>query len=52
MSSAEIASWAEVRNSWRNSVVMIRVRADLVGDFKHCCMLTGEFDGSNRDYFF
>ena len=20
--------------------------------FKHCCMLTGEFDGSDRDYFY
>jgi hypothetical protein len=22
------------------------------GDFKRCCMLSGEFDGSDRDYFF
>jgi len=20
--------------------------------FKHCCMLSGQFDGSDRDYFF
>jgi hypothetical protein len=31
---------------------MIRARAGLGGDFKRCCMLSGEFDGSDRDYFF
>jgi len=31
---------------------MIRVRAGQGADFKRCCMLTGEFDGSDRDYFF
>jgi hypothetical protein len=31
---------------------MIRVRAVPGADFKRCCMLSGEFDGSDRDYFF
>jgi hypothetical protein len=31
---------------------MIRARADRDVDFKRCCMLSGEFDGSDRDYFF
>jgi hypothetical protein len=31
---------------------MTRARADLAVDFKRCCMLSGEFDGSDRDYFF
>ena len=30
----------------------IHARAVLGGDFKRCCMLSGEFDGSDRDYFF
>lgn len=31
---------------------MISARAILAVDFKRCCMLSGEFDGSDRDYFF
>jgi hypothetical protein len=31
---------------------MIHARADQGGDFKRCCMLSGEYDGSDRDYFF
>ena len=52
MSNAEIASWVGGKNSWKNSVAMIRAHADLGGDFNRCCMLRGEFDGSDRDYFF
>jgi hypothetical protein len=52
MSNAVIASWVVARSFWRNSVAMIRVLADRVVDFKRCCMLSGEFDGSDRDYFF
>ena len=26
--------------------------ACLVADFKNCCMLTGQFDGSDRHHFF
>ncbi len=31
---------------------MTRARAAPDADFKRCCMLSGEFDGSDRDYFF
>src|SRR5277367_2848410 len=50
MSGAVIASWAAPKNCSRNSVAMIHARADLAVDFKRCCMLSGEFDGSDRDY--
>jgi hypothetical protein len=52
MSNAAIASWVVGRSCPRNWVGMIRVRADLAVDFKRCCMLSGEFDGSDRHYFF
>jgi hypothetical protein len=31
---------------------MTRASAAPDADFKRCCMLSGEFDGSDRDYFF
>ncbi len=31
---------------------MIRAPACPVADFKNCCMLSGEFDGSDRQHFF
>jgi hypothetical protein len=31
---------------------MIRAHATLAAGFKNCCMLTGEFDGSDRHDFF
>jgi hypothetical protein len=31
---------------------MIHARVALAEDFKRCCMLSGEFDGSDRHYFF
>jgi hypothetical protein len=31
---------------------MIHAHVSRAGDFKNCCMLTGEFDGSDRDHFF
>ena len=31
---------------------MTRAHAGPIAGFKHCCMLTGEYDGSDRDYFF
>jgi hypothetical protein len=43
---------AAAKNSLRNSAARIRARAVPAVDFKRCCMLTGQFDGSNRDYFF
>jgi hypothetical protein len=52
MSNAVIASWVAGRSYWRNSAGMTRVPAALAVDFKRCCMLRGELDGSDRDYFF
>ena len=52
MSNAAIALSAAIRSFWRNSAAMIPARADPAVDFKRCCMLSGEFDGSDRDYFF
>jgi hypothetical protein len=52
MSNAVIASWVVGRSFQKNSVGMIRARADPAADFKRCCMLSGEFDGSDRHYFF
>jgi hypothetical protein len=51
-SNVAIALSAAPRNSSKDSVAMIRARADLAADFKRCCMLSGEFDGSDRDYYF
>ena len=31
---------------------MIPARVSQAGDFKNCCMLSGEFDGSDRHHFF
>ena len=39
------------KNSSRSLVAMIYARADLAVDFKRCCMLSGEYDGSDRDYY-
>jgi hypothetical protein len=36
----------------RGSAVTTHVRAYQAADFKNCCMLSGEFDGSDRDHFF
>ena len=51
-SNAEGASLAATKSSERSSVGTIHARASLAGDFKNCCMLSGEFDGSDRDHFF
>ena len=51
-SNAVIASSAGRRNSSRSSVETIRARANPAAGFKHCCMLTGNFDGSDRHHFF
>jgi hypothetical protein len=42
----------ETLPSVRSSVATIHARACLAGDFKNCCMLSGEFDGSDRHHFF
>jgi hypothetical protein len=51
-SNAERASLAASKSSQRSSAAMTHARASLGGDFKNCCMLSGEFDGSDRDHFF
>jgi len=51
-SNAERASLAATKSSVRSSVATTHARASLAGDFKNCCMLSGEFDGSERDHFF
>jgi hypothetical protein len=40
------------RNSWKGSGGRTCVRAARDGDFKNCCLRTGKYDDSNRDYFF
>jgi hypothetical protein len=51
-SNAERASLGSTKSSERSSVATIHARATLAGDFKNCCMLSGEFDGSDRHHFF
>ena len=51
-SNAECASSAAAKSSERSSAATIHARVSLAGDFKNCCMLSGEFDGSDRDHFF
>lgn len=51
-SSAVTGSCEEIRSFSKSSAATIRVRAGQGGGFKRCCMLSGEFDGSDRDYFF
>ncbi len=36
----------------RSSAEMTHARAGPVAGFKRCCMLSGDMDGSDRDYFF
>ena len=42
----------EIKNSWKNWAGMTCAPAALRGGFKRCCMGTGLYDGSNRNYFF
>ena len=51
-SNAGRASLAATKSSVRSSVAMTHAPACLAGDFKNCCMLSGEFDGSDRHHFF
>ena len=51
-SNAERVSSAATKSSERSSVATIHAPASLAGDFKNCCMLSGEFDGSDPDHFF
>jgi hypothetical protein len=44
--------WAAGKSWSKNLVATIRALAVQVADFKRCCMQSGEFDGSDRHYFF
>jgi hypothetical protein len=50
--NAEPALFAATRSSPKSSAAMTRAPASQAVDFKSCCMLSGEFDGSDRDHFF
>ena len=41
-----------IKNLSKNSEEMIPVFVDRALDFKNCCMKSGKFDGSARDYYF
>jgi hypothetical protein len=42
----------ERKNSWKSLAGMTCAPAAPRGGFKRCCMGTGLYDGSNRNYFF
>ena len=51
-SNADLASLAVTKNSVRSSAATTHAPACQAADFKNCCMLSGEFDGSDRHHFF
>jgi len=51
-SNAVFGSCAVTRSFSRSLVGTTRVPACPAADFKNCCMLSGEFDGSDRHHFF
>jgi hypothetical protein len=51
-SNAVFESCAAAKSLLRSLVAMIRAHACPAVDFKNCCMLSGEFDGSDRHHFF
>jgi hypothetical protein len=51
-SSAAFVSCATGKSFSRSLVATTLARAHPAADFKNCCMLTGEFDGSDRHHFF
>lgn len=42
----------ETKNYAKNSGVRIHVHVDPAAAFKRCCLRSGKFDGSRRNYFF
>lgn len=50
--SAAIASCTAAKSCSNGSAGRIPARAGPPAGFKNCCMLTGEFDGSDRDEFY
>ena len=51
-SNGEHAWSAASRSSAKSSVATTHARAYQAVDFKNCCMLSGQFDGSDRHHFF
>src|SRR5258708_24860258 len=47
-----IASWAAAKSCLSGLAAMTHAHAARSVDFKNCCMISGEFDGSDRHYFF
>jgi hypothetical protein len=47
----EIGSSMATRNWSSVLAATIRARADRAAGFKRCCMSTGRFDGSEREYY-
>jgi hypothetical protein len=52
MSNEEIESSVVARSWSKSSDETIHVPAYQGEDFKNCCMISGKFDGSDRDHFF
>lgn len=52
MLSAEIAWFTDPRSCSRSSAATTFARAGRGTGFKRCCMLSGRYDGVERDYFF
>ncbi len=47
-----IASWAAAKSCLSGLAARTHAHAARSVDFKNCCMISGEFDGSDRHYFF
>src|SRR5258708_38689384 len=45
-------SYTEAKTCTRSLAVTISVHAAPEGDFKRCCLASGRFDGTQRNYFF
>jgi hypothetical protein len=50
--NAACEQFEETKNCWKSSDEKISVLADQDKDFKKCCLSTGRYDGSQRNYFF
>jgi len=52
MFAEAFGSFMATRNFWKNSAETTSVPADRAAGFKTCCMRSGQFDGSERNYYF
>jgi hypothetical protein len=50
--SVDYESSTAIKNYSKNWAATISAHATPTVDFKNCCMLTGEYDGSERDDYF